>query len=121
MLIATAINRSLKLDKNGGCDAPVPYQLVFQDPASPIMEGIIDFHHELMYLITFITFFVLSILVEVTFLFKRKTPDRVVSFFINNPGMEYSDLSKDLSRVIPQKGAKEHLNSFTHDTALEIA
>jgi|TARA_B110000967_G_C18881895_1_gene561563 heme/copper-type cytochrome/quinol oxidase subunit 2 len=29
-------------------DAPVPWQLGFQDPATPIMEGIINFHNYLM-------------------------------------------------------------------------
>lgn len=38
-------------------DAPEPWQLTFQDPASPSMEGIIDLHHEIMfYLVLIITF-----------------------------------------------------------------
>jgi hypothetical protein len=33
------------------CDGPVDYQLGFQDPASPIAEGITNFHHDLMFFI----------------------------------------------------------------------
>jgi cytochrome c oxidase subunit 2 len=40
------------------CDYPVPWQLSFQDPASPIMEGIINLHHDLMTILLFILGFV---------------------------------------------------------------
>jgi len=30
------------------CDAPEPWQLGFQDPATPAMEGMIDFHDYIM-------------------------------------------------------------------------
>ena len=30
-------------------DAAEPWQLSFQDPATPIAEGIITFHHDLMF------------------------------------------------------------------------
>jgi len=30
-------------------DAPTSYQFGFQDPASNIMEGIIDLHHDIMF------------------------------------------------------------------------
>jgi len=39
-------------------DSSSPWQLSFQDSASPIMEGIVNLHHDLMFFITFITFFV---------------------------------------------------------------
>ena len=35
-------------------DAPQPWQMGFQDPATPIMQGIIDLHHD-------ISFFLLSV------------------------------------------------------------
>jgi hypothetical protein len=38
-------------------DIPEPWQISFQDPATPGMEGIIDLHHEIMfYLVVIITF-----------------------------------------------------------------
>jgi hypothetical protein len=84
------------------------------------MEGIIDFHHDLMFLIIFITFFVLSMLIETTYKFSRKTPRRILSFFSQSSLTDYDKLSQDLSRVIPQGSSKKNLNSFTHNTLLEI-
>lgn len=39
-------------------DAAKPWQLGFQDPATPVIEGIIHFHHELIILLVVITIFV---------------------------------------------------------------
>nr|YP_009647131.1 cytochrome c oxidase subunit 2 [Chloropicon maureeniae]QBX98802.1 cytochrome c oxidase subunit 2 [Chloropicon maureeniae] len=44
------------------CDAAEPWQLSFQEPATPVMQGIIDLHHDLMFFITFIAVFVMWIL-----------------------------------------------------------
>jgi cytochrome c oxidase subunit 2 len=38
-------------------DSSSPWQLSFQDSASPIMEGIVNLHHDLMFFIIFISFF----------------------------------------------------------------
>jgi len=43
-------------------DSSVAWQLGFQDAATPVMEGIINLHHDLMFFITFIFFFVLVML-----------------------------------------------------------
>ena len=40
------------------CDAPEKWLLGFQDPATPIMEGIINLHHDLMFFICVISVFV---------------------------------------------------------------
>ena len=32
-------------------DAPEPWQMGFQDPATPIAHGIMDLHHDLMFLL----------------------------------------------------------------------
>lgn len=45
-------------------DSSTPWQLSFQDSASPIMEGIINLHHDLMFFITFITFFVAVVVIR---------------------------------------------------------
>jgi heme/copper-type cytochrome/quinol oxidase subunit 1 len=34
-------------------DAPEQWQLAFQDPASPIVEGILDLHHDIFFLFSF--------------------------------------------------------------------
>jgi cytochrome c oxidase subunit 2 len=36
------------------CDRPEPWQLTFQDPASPILEGIINLHHDIMTILLFV-------------------------------------------------------------------
>jgi heme/copper-type cytochrome/quinol oxidase subunit 2 len=44
-------------------DAPAPWQVRFSDPATPLMEGIIMFHNDLMFLNVAISFFVLWMLI----------------------------------------------------------
>lgn len=39
-------------------DAARPWQMGFQDPATPIAEGIIRFHHDLMFILVFVSAFV---------------------------------------------------------------
>jgi cytochrome c oxidase subunit 2 len=43
-------------------DSSTQWQLYFQDAATPVMEGIINLHHDLMFFITFIFFFVLVVM-----------------------------------------------------------
>ena len=40
------------------CEAAEPWQLGFQDPATPIMEGIVNLHHDIMFVIVVIGVFV---------------------------------------------------------------
>ncbi len=47
------------------CDAPESWQLGFQDPATPIMEGIIHFHNHLMFFIVLIGIFVFWLLIRI--------------------------------------------------------
>lgn len=46
-----------------------PYQLGFQDSASPIMEGIVDLHHDIMFFMVIISVFILYLLVRTVNLF----------------------------------------------------
>jgi len=39
-------------------DAALPYQRGFQDPATPVAEGIIRFHHDLMFIMVVVSVFV---------------------------------------------------------------
>lgn len=50
-------------------DAPLPWQLGFQDPATAIMEGIINFHHDLFFFLVAILFFVIHILIRCLYFF----------------------------------------------------
>jgi len=51
------------------CDFAQDWQLGFQDPATPIMEGIVDLHHDIMFFLFIICIFVLYILVRTVILF----------------------------------------------------
>jgi len=46
------------------CDAAESWQLGFQDAATPIMQGIIDLHHDIFFFLILILVFVLSMLVQ---------------------------------------------------------
>ena len=48
---------------------PSPRQVGFQTPATPIMEGIIDLHHDIMFFLVFIIIFVLYLLIAIVFFF----------------------------------------------------
>lgn len=53
-------------------DAPNFWQLGFQDPATPIMEGIIDLHHDLFFFLIMVCVFVSSLLLRTINLFSEK-------------------------------------------------
>jgi hypothetical protein len=55
---------------------PLPGQITFQTPATPIMEGLIDLHHDIMFFLVFIIVFVLYLLTVIVFYF-HETPDSV--------------------------------------------
>lgn len=50
-------------------DFASPNQMLFQDPATPFMEGIIDLHHDIMFLLIFISLAVICLVFRVLFLF----------------------------------------------------
>lgn len=56
-------------------DAPVSRQMGFQDPATPIMEGIIDLHHDLFFFMIIIFVFVLWLLVRLIYFFSIRNND----------------------------------------------
>lgn len=56
-------------------DAPLPWQLGFQDPATAIMEGIINFHHDLFFFLVVILFFVIHLLTRCIYYFSIESLD----------------------------------------------
>jgi cytochrome c oxidase subunit 2 len=50
-------------------DAARPWQMDLQDPATPIMEGIVNFHNHIMFFITVIVVFVSWLMVRCIYLF----------------------------------------------------
>jgi len=56
-------------------DVPSPWQMNFQKPATPTMEGIIDLHHNIMFFMIFIVIFVSFILLRAVHLFNSENID----------------------------------------------
>jgi len=50
-----------------------PWQISFQDPATPIMEGIIVLHHDLIFILTIIGIIVSWLLLRTVYLFYHKS------------------------------------------------
>jgi cytochrome c oxidase subunit 1 len=63
-------------------------KLYFQDPFTPIMEGVICFHDKVMLLITFILFFVGFMLLRCVELFENKNDGRTSERFVDCPSIE---------------------------------
>ncbi len=51
------------------CDFARPWQINFQDPATPVAEGIVDLHHDIMFFLTIVCIFVLYMLTKTIILF----------------------------------------------------
>nr|CAA06892.1 cytochrome oxidase subunit II [Acorus calamus] len=63
------------------CDAAEPWQLGFQDAATPMMQGITDLHHDIFFFLILILVFVLWMLVRALWHFdykKHPIPQRIV-------------------------------------------
>ena len=57
-------------------DSGIGWQFSFQDPATPVMEGIINLHHDLMFFITFLFFFVSIVLGRTIYFFSGAVTDK---------------------------------------------
>lgn len=69
------------------CDAPRAWQMLFQDPATPTMEGIINFHHDVMFFIFGIIGLVCWMLFRSVYLFERSR-NPVAAKFIHGKTIE---------------------------------
>jgi cytochrome c oxidase subunit 1 len=56
-------------------DYPMPWQINFQDPATPTMEKIIDLHHDIMFFLVVIITFVLWLVIRIVYLFREQNID----------------------------------------------
>lgn len=68
-------------------DAASPWQMGFQDPATPVMEGISNFHNDLMFFITFLAIFVTVLLIRCLYFF-NETKNKVSSNVIHGTTLE---------------------------------
>jgi len=63
--------------------------LYFQDAASPVMEGIINLHHDLMFFITFLFFFVLVVMARTLMYFhSNATTAGIASNIVHGTAIE---------------------------------
>jgi cytochrome c oxidase subunit 2 len=72
------MSRRYKVTKR---DAARPWQRGFQDPSTPIAEGIIRFHHDLMFVLVFVSAFVAWMMTRCVMHFNQAsnpTPSKVV-------------------------------------------
>jgi hypothetical protein len=67
---------------------PTMNQKLFQMPVTPIMEGIIDLHHDIMFFLIFIIIFVLYILASIIALFSDNNSSRNTETFAHNTTIE---------------------------------
>jgi len=75
------------LFNNAFLDAATPWQIGFQDPATPIIIGIIHFHNHLIFFLVVIGTFVCWLLYKALVLFKED-PSREASKFTHNTPLE---------------------------------
>ena len=62
-------------------DAPEPWQYGFQDPATPVMEGIVDLHHDICFFLIVVLVFVLWMLSRTLFYFhqsRNPIPEKII-------------------------------------------
>ena len=62
-------------------DAPEAWQIGFQDPATPVMQGIIDLHHDICFFMLFVLVFVMWILSRTLYHFsstKNLVPEKII-------------------------------------------
>lgn len=65
------------------CDGIVKNQIGFQDPASPIMEGIINLHHDIFFFLIIILISVSWILFRIIWLYSEKKNKKAITFSHN--------------------------------------
>ncbi len=70
-------------------DAASSWQLNFQDPASPVMEGLIDLHHDIMFFLIVISIVVLWMLLRIVWFFQsNQSPKNVLLFTTYHTALE---------------------------------
>lgn len=111
-------------------DVAGPWQYSFTDPATPIMEGIINFHNDLMFFIVAIIIFVVWVLFRCVQIFLAPTGDQVINLgsqtgFLGALARQSKIRVKDINI---NKSSKDLLSTvqiystgINHHTPIEIA
>jgi len=71
--IGALVLSSLALWTTAASALPRNWGLGFQEPASPVMQAIAEFHNELLYIITAVSLFVLALILWVAIRYNRRT------------------------------------------------
>lgn len=91
-------------------DAPVPSQIGFQDPASPIFAGIVDLYNEVFFYLIIVLVGVLWAITRTLWLFGARSYDKIpADWTYLTPGVVEYD---DIKLIKPEK--------YSHNTTLEI-
>ena len=69
-------------------DAPEKWQMTFQDPATPVMEKIIDLHHDIQFFLIIIVFAVLWMLIRIIWLFNEANTKTIRFAFSHHTHLE---------------------------------
>jgi cytochrome c oxidase subunit 2 len=91
-------------------DAPLPAQIGFQDPASPIFSGIIDLYNEVFFYLIIVLIAVAWVIIRIVWLFSAKSSNISPSWFYWTPKL-YNGKQPRLF-LKPKK--------YSHNTTLEI-
>lgn len=111
-------------------DAAGPWQYSFSDPATPIMEGIINFHNDLMFFLVAIIIFVVWVLFRCVQIFLAPSGDQVISWSgqtgflgglarsskIRVKSVNVNENTKDLLNTV-----QIYSTGINHHTPIEIA
>ena len=74
------LNQLIFYRQNIFLDISEPWQLGFQDPATPVMEGIINFHHDLMFYLILIVVFTSWIVFRCIYFFNEDSNPKAEKF-----------------------------------------
>jgi cytochrome c oxidase subunit 2 len=111
-------------------DTASPWQYSFSDPATPIMEGIINFHNDLMFFIVAITIFVLWMLLRCMMIFSSSTKDQNLKWSgqlgylgslakKSNVRVVNTDINNESKYLL--NTTQRYLEGMNHHTPIEIA
>jgi cytochrome c oxidase subunit 2 len=73
---------------NNFLDVAMPWQTTFQDPATPTMEGIINFHHDLMFILILIVVFVSWMIARCVYFFNINQNKAPSALFVHGTALE---------------------------------
>jgi cytochrome c oxidase subunit 2 len=76
----TTLNQLIFNRQNVFSDISESWQIGFQDPATPVMEGIINFHHDLMFFLIIIVIFTTWMVFRCIFFFNEDTNPKPEKF-----------------------------------------